>query len=674
VRWLRHLLFDIERNVSLNIHRIYIFIHALLVIVFLSGCTGSAVITPNAQEPITSDSISEIITRYRQEIQQVMQQDSIPGLAIAIVDDQSILWMEGFGYTDWDNKTPVTKDTLFSIQSMSKSFTATAAMFAAQDGLVDLDAPITDYLPDFRVNSIFEEHSEQKITLRMLLSHTAGFTHEAPYGGSYDLPAYSFEKHITSISDTWLKFPVGMYYGYSNLGIDLAGYILQVRSGMPFIQHVQEKILLPLGMSSSTLDVEQIRANTTRAIGHSEIPLPPPVDFLLIPSGGVWTTAADLARYLQFHINEGMIDGKRLLNENLAETMYTPPNIVGELVGYSLGIAISNRHGARSFQHSGGGFGFNSSMVWYPELKLGSVVLTNSDQAGLYYYTLSESILDDIIASSPDVYAQLEENSTPKEPAYPPVKGESPLTDTQLRNLIESKALLDDTSTAKRRSDYAGMYIMQTLGTPGETFEVSNTNGALELTYLSDVEKMTEVEPGLFFSPSGEALDLRGPDLLFGNIHIIRANHSTLLFRGAFYLICGLSFLFALLFWPLRSLLQGRRQKIFPSANQAKSIRDAQLVYARVAVAIGSFFSLLCLMVLVVIPNMVYFSWPHPYTELKVWQHLLLYLPYFSMVLAGLAAVLALLVYKNSSLVRFMRTYFLITILVLLAFNITILV
>jgi len=213
---------------------------------------------------------------------------------------------------------------------------------------------------------------------------------------------------------------------------------------------------------------------------------------------------------------------------------------------------------------------------------------------------------------------------------------------------------------------------MQTLGTPGETFEASNTNGALELTYLGEAVKMTEVEPGLFFSPSGEALDLRGPDLLFTNIHIIKANHQTLLFRGAFYLICGLSFLYALLFWPLRSLFQRRRQKIIPSANKAKSISDAQIVYATVVVGISSFFSLLCLMVLVVIPNMVYFSWPHPYTELKLWQHLLLYLPYISMLLAGLAAVLAMLASKNSSLVRFMRNYFLITILALLAFNIAI--
>ena len=178
---------------------------------------------------ITSDDIAGIIEQYRQEIPLRMQQENVPGLSIVVVDDQNILWAEGFGYTDWNRRTPISTDTLFSIQSMSKSFTATAVMFAAQDGLVDLDEPITTYLPDFHVNSIFEEHPEQKITLRMLLSHTAGFVHEAPIGGNNDLPGHTFEEHIASISDTWLMFPVGARWAYSNLGIDLAGYILQVR-------------------------------------------------------------------------------------------------------------------------------------------------------------------------------------------------------------------------------------------------------------------------------------------------------------------------------------------------------------------------------------------------------------------------------------------------------------
>ncbi len=105
--------------------------------------------------------------------------------------------------------------------------TAAAIMLAVQRGLLDLDKPIAAYLPDFTVNSRFEAKPQAKMTLRHLLSHRAGFTHEAPIGNNDDLSFPSFEAHVRSISDTWLRFPVGDRFRYSNLGVDLAGFILQ---------------------------------------------------------------------------------------------------------------------------------------------------------------------------------------------------------------------------------------------------------------------------------------------------------------------------------------------------------------------------------------------------------------------------------------------------------------
>jgi CubicO group peptidase (beta-lactamase class C family) len=630
--------------------------------------------TPITQSTPISTDLTSLIAKYREEIPQHMQEDKIPGLAIASVDDHSILWIEGFGYTKWDQRIPVTQDTLFSIQSMSKSFTATATMFAAQDGLVDLDTPITDYLPDFHVNSIFEEHPEQKITLRMLLSHTAGFAHETTYGGNYDHPAYSFENHIASISDTWLKFPVGTYYSYSNLGIDLAGYILQVRAGIPFIQYVQEKVLQPLGMKDTTLDVKQVRADSARALGHSDSPLPIPVDFLLIPSGGVWTTATDMARYLQFHINEGAIDGKRLLQEDLAETMYTPPNMAAQFAGYGLGIAVDTRNGARHFQHGGGGFGFNSSMVWYPDLKLGSVVLTNAEVQDSYAYSLSEAVLDDIITSSPEVYTQRTKNTTRVKPAYPQLNAGVPLTNVQLRNLIASKALPEDTSSLNRWNTFVGTYVINSFGFPGDTVEVSDTNGKLSDTYLGNTATLTEVKPGLFFTPTGDTLELGGSDPLFTNIHLIKINPQTLRFRGVLYAICGLVFLSALLLWPIPALITGVRRRRGKAIAISQATSSPWAASAGGLIALASLFSLVCLVIVAIVPNLVYFPWPHPYPELMLWQFLLFCFPYISLVIAGVAALLAGLAFKNHKLQRFVSTYFLISILALITFNAVLLI
>jgi CubicO group peptidase (beta-lactamase class C family) len=154
---------------------------------------GAATPGNDAPEANTTESVVE---KYRTLIPQEMRKQHIPGMAIAIVDDNQVVWSEGFGYTDWDGKTPVTADTPFSIQSMTKSFTAAAVMLAVQEGLVDLDTPVSEYLPDFHINSIFEDRPEDKITLRQLLSHTAGLTFDAPVGNNNDVDAGTWQEHI----------------------------------------------------------------------------------------------------------------------------------------------------------------------------------------------------------------------------------------------------------------------------------------------------------------------------------------------------------------------------------------------------------------------------------------------------------------------------------------------
>jgi CubicO group peptidase (beta-lactamase class C family) len=634
---------------------------------------------PSPSGLITSDAIAGIIAKFREEIPPRMQQENVPGLAVVVVDERSILWAEGFGNTDWDEKIPVTPSTLFSIQSMSKSFTATAVMFAVQDGLVDLDEPISTYLPDFHVNSLFEDHPEKKITLRMLLSHTAGFAHEAPYGSNFDHPAYSFEKHIDSISDTWLKFPAGTRYSYSNLGIDLAGYILQVRSGVPFIHYVQEKVLDPLGMKNSTLDVSRIRATSTRAIGHEmDNPFRPAVDFLLIPSGGVWSTATDMARYLQFHINSGALDGNRLLQENLAETMYTPPSKPAQNAyqdsSYALGMTVNARNGARHFQHGGGGWGFNSSMVWYPELKLGAVVLCNADLNNDLVVQLNEGILNSIIAGDPDLYAQRAKSGVQVESAFSPEDGEYVLPDSALQNLILGKALPDDESTEKRRKSLAGTYMVVDLA---GTVELMVLNGELNYFYQGIRHTLTEVQPGLFFSPYGDAIDFRGRPPTFGGIPLINVDSRTRTLYIAFYAICGLVFLSALFYWPVRALIRRvRRQNASVDAVTVQLSTSSRLVWSGILAALASLLSLLFIIMIALTPNMIHMlaSLPllRPYVDLLWWQFAILSLPYVSLAIAVVIVLMTGLRLRSKRDGRNICFYYLIVSMALLAFNVAI--
>ncbi len=659
----------------------------LILMILLAGCAGPVATEQADSQPLVSPSIADIVTKYSVQIQQDMQSRHIPGLAIAVVDDQNILWAEGFGYTDWDRRTPVTPATCFSIQSMSKSFTATAAMIAAQEGLVDLDEPITTYLPDFTVNSIFEEHPERKMTMRIRLSHTAGFPHDPGYGGNEDgpfgAPPYSFEKHIASISDTWLMFPVGARYSYSNVGIDLAGYILQIRSGMPFVQYVQKKVLDPLGMKDSTLDYMKVRADASRAIGHVDSPLRPPIDFQLLPSGGVWTSAEDMARYLQFHINKGSLGSNPLLQEDLAETMYTPPNLpaLGAYgnTSYALGVTVDNRNNTRHFQHGGGGFGFNSSMVWYPDLKLGSVVLINYPQADSYVVDLSEGVLDSIMMTNIPLYHQRSIRATQIPPAYPADRNGEVLTDSALRDLIASKALSEDDAPGQkaaqqRRSAAVGTYLSTYWGFPSETIEIGETGGKLTWAYrggmaISSSTTLTEVQPGLFFSTEGNLVDLRGPAKLIDNIRLIKENPQARTLRIAIFALCGLIFLSALFFWPARAILRRVRRKGAASEPVLQIPETRWLVGVEILAALTSLFGLICLVLFALVPNLIYVPWPLPFVDLAWWQFALIGLPFASLILAVGVVVLAVLGLRGSGGSRSKRWYFLAVGLALLAFN-----
>jgi len=297
-------------------------------------------ISPKLHEEYMRDGLSEdmltIFYEYRLSIPKMMTKQKIPGLSIAVVNHEGILWSAGFGHTDFSQKIPVTPDTLFFICSMSKPFTATAVMYAVQEGLIELDVPIITYLPDFMVNSSFEADPQKKITLRHLLNNTSGLTHEAPVGNSRE-PSYgTLEEHVKSISDTWLRQPVGAKYCYSGLGFDLAAYIIEVRSGKPFSRYVKEKLFDPLDMSNSSLDGEVIRIHPNRAIGYyphfKKLPLPSDVPY--VGAGGVYTSAKELARFIQFHLNQGVVSGETILEERFIKEMCTPSLAAGFYMGF----------------------------------------------------------------------------------------------------------------------------------------------------------------------------------------------------------------------------------------------------------------------------------------------------------------------------------------------------
>jgi CubicO group peptidase (beta-lactamase class C family) len=349
--------------------------------------------------------LQRVIATYRGRIPELMKEQRVPGLALVLIFDGRVVWSEGFGIAD-DSGRPITGDTPFSIQSISKTYTATAVMIGVAEGRLDLDEPITTYLPDFTVNSRFESHPEQRITLRLLLSHRSGLTHEAPIGNNYDDRTRSFRDHVRSISDTWLRFPVGRGHAYSNLGMDLAGHLLEVVYRRPYPEVMRDKLFRPLGLIRTTADQDEIEAMKDKASGHSALHSRVPVRIAMVPAGGIYTTANDMARFLQIHLHGGPPGVTSLLPASHVDAMHAPCCDAIES-SYGLGMAEATGRFANteviSRGHSGVGLGFKADMYWFSELGLGIGILTNSEDhrlQGSLYSSLSRDILEEFIGKA----------------------------------------------------------------------------------------------------------------------------------------------------------------------------------------------------------------------------------------------------------------------------------
>jgi CubicO group peptidase (beta-lactamase class C family) len=576
-----------------------------------------------AQNPKSDAVAASTIARFREEIPRLMVEEGIPGLAVAVVDGNQVLWSKGFGHLDRDGDAPVSTETIFGVESMSKVFTATAVMIAVQEGLVDLDEPIVTYLPDFTVHSAFEAYPQRKITLRMLLSHTAGLTQEAPVGNNFELDQGTFNSHVQSISDTWLRFPVGTGYAYSNLGIDLAGQRLELVYDQTFPQVMNEKVLDPIGMGNSTFDRQEIQSNPDRAIGHAPPHPQPPLD-PMTAAGGLYASADDLARFLSFQLGNGTIDGQEVLEPSLvAEMRIVPQPHEGAAIGYALGVDRTRWIAGRNtdlFNHGGGGFGFLSDLWWLPQLQLGVAVLTNASDHTLQG-SLAESILSDLV-HQPTYASRLAELPTQDWPADPLASYQLPPALPQLVDRARMEPIGDE---SQRWATYSGDYRAPTWGVidpldSSGRFYIDQGTPYLETIEQIDPQPLTEIAPGRFLSDTGETLDLTGPVPTWRNIELTQASNGPGVWQ---WLALGLAAVAAVAWLVGAGVRAVRRLRHRDQA--ATPHRMAQRAAGTLALA-TSLFDLAAVALIVAIPGLVdsgFLGW----LDLPPLQRLALHIP-----------------------------------------------
>ena len=343
------------------------------------GSTSSSASLPPREPPAGKHQLTteDVNAWLDGKLPDALKNGDIPGAVVSVVKDGQVVTTRGYGWADTgiSGGRPVAVDpqkSLFRVASVSKIPTSIAAMQLVEQGKVDLDADISAYL-DFEIERRFDE----PLTLRHLLTHSAGFEEQISLTPTTDLEAYVKTDPPVQV------FAPGTTPGYSNYGMALAGYIVQRVSGQPFEAYVREHVLEPAGMTSSTYE-QPLPKDMAGSLGPGytstgeEVPFEVMGDF---PAGSLTVSAPDFAAFMNAQLSRS----PKLLREETWEQMWSP-GLGEDKLGnrakageMGLGYFDLSRHGRRVVGHGGDNQGWHSQFELYPEEKTGIFISYNGD-------------------------------------------------------------------------------------------------------------------------------------------------------------------------------------------------------------------------------------------------------------------------------------------------------
>ena len=334
-----------------------------------------------------------IVQALKPFIDREMAEKGLPALSLAIIDDQQVVWAQGFGMADAQKRQPATAETVYRIGSVSKLFTDIAIMQLVERGELNLDAPITDYLPDFRPRNPFGT----AITLRQLMSHRSGLLREPPVGNYFETSQPSLTATVRSLNDSELVFAPNTHTKYSNAAIAVVGDLLEVRSHQPFAKYLKSSVLDRMGLVHSSFEPDrQVIGNLARAEMWTYDGLKfdaPTFQLGMAPAGSMYSTVTDLGHFLSVLLAGGQTDNGTVLQPATIEQMWSPqfPNPGGRVFG--LGFIVRSIEGHRLVGHGGAIYGFATTLDLLPEDKVGVVVIATKDAANSVTERIGEETL-----------------------------------------------------------------------------------------------------------------------------------------------------------------------------------------------------------------------------------------------------------------------------------------
>jgi CubicO group peptidase (beta-lactamase class C family) len=473
-----------------------------------------------------------------------LEREDIAGAVVLVVKDGAILFAKGYGYSDVEKKAPVTVDaTLFRPGSVSKLFTWTAVMQLVEQGKLDLDRDINEYL-DFKIAAKFGK----PITLRNIMTHTPGFEEQVKDLITEDAaPSATLKQHlVTHIPER--IFPPGTTPAYSNYGAALAGYIVERVSGRPFNDYVAENIFKPLEMAHSTFaqplpaELKPLMSNGYRLGSGKAKP------FEIIeeaPAGALAATAADMSRFMIAHLQNGKLESAQILRPETATQMHSRQfGLSPALNGMCLGFYEETRNGKRIIGHGGDTGYFHSDLHLMMENGIGFFVSYNSAGKG------------DISPRSALWYHFLDRYF----PYTPPKAEKLASADADAKN-VAGRYL------TTRRSESSFLKV----GAVEENARVTpDENGTIKVEPFKDfngqIKKWQEIAPLVYRSVNGQDLlafvrDYNGNMLLAPNFPAAAEQRVSLVQSADFNqaLIVGVLIILGLTLvcWPLAAIIRG---------------------------------------------------------------------------------------------------------------------
>jgi serine beta-lactamase-like protein LACTB len=340
-----------------------------------------AVATAHGQAKLDATSVGQI----NNKVTEFMTKTGAPGVSVAIVKDGSLVWTTGYGLADVENNVPATDETMYRLASVSKAISATGAMWLAEHGKLDLDAPVQKYCPAF-------PKKPWPISTREVLAHTAGIRHYK--SDSADDPDISSTKHFNSMEEALNLFAnddlvsePGKKFHYSTFGYTLLGCVMEGASGQKYADFMRQTIFVPAGMVH-TQDDDVHRLIPHRAQGYQKMKSGEMVNSDLadtsykIPGGGLISNAQEMARF------EVALLNNKLLQPETRTRMWTKqtgePTSEDPQRGYALGWGSGSWFGFTTIGHGGAQQRVSTAIIMQPEHKAGAVVLCNMEDVDVH--------------------------------------------------------------------------------------------------------------------------------------------------------------------------------------------------------------------------------------------------------------------------------------------------